>query len=202
MLIILVLIFQTCQAQLSTNKDKKVGGPCEDCEAVLDYRLLKITPTSYLTIPGFEENEPKIRIQGTVYQRDGKTPVEGVILYVYHTNRKGIYELSKDPKGYEKRHGQYRGWIKTDADGRFEFRTFRPAAYPDGREPEHIHLYIKEEGKIPYHADSYWFNDDPMLTKSERASMKNRAGSGIISLQKRDGILSAHRDSLPIGTSF
>ena len=191
---ILILSFQTCQAQVNNNDDKKVGGPCEDCEAALDYQMLKIMPTTSVTLSGFDINEPRIRVHGIVYHPDGKTPAPDVVLYIYHTGRNGLYEPGKKPKGYERRHGQYRGWMKTNAEGKFEFYTFRPGAYPDRREPEHIHLYIKEDGKIPYYVDSYFFDDDPLLTKSERASAKNRGGSGIISLKMQDGILTANRD--------
>jgi len=33
----------------------------------------------------------KIKIQGTVYHHDGKTPASDVILYVYHTDQSGQY---------------------------------------------------------------------------------------------------------------
>ncbi|NNK28901.1 MAG: intradiol ring-cleavage dioxygenase [Flavobacteriaceae bacterium] len=189
-----VLIMSSCKGQTETPSNRSIGGPCEDCEAALDYTILDITPNPTLTITGFNQTEPKIRITGRVLQPDGKTPAGNIILYVYQTNRKGIYEPSKDPVGRENRHGKYRGWMKTDTDGSFEFYTFRPASYPNRSEPAHIHLYIKEPDKNPYYVDSYLFDDDPLLTKGERASQNNRGGSGIVKLEHKNGILTAHRD--------
>ncbi|UII20514.1 intradiol ring-cleavage dioxygenase [Fulvivirga ligni] len=175
-------------------QSKQVGGPCEDCEALMDYKILNPSPQAVDTLPGFMDNDPKIKIKGTVFHKDGKTPANGVILYLYHVSRKGYYEPSANPKGWEIRHGQYRGWLKTGRDGKFTFYTFRPAAYPKAQEPEHIHIYLKEPGTVPYYIDSYLFNSDPLLTKQERLSQENRGGSGIIKLTMEDDIWTAHRD--------
>jgi len=48
-------------------------------------------------LPGYIETDPKLKISGTVYNSDGKTPAENVILYVYHTNRDSKYEPNKNP---------------------------------------------------------------------------------------------------------
>ncbi len=175
-------------------KEREVGGPCEDCQAALDFNTLDFELKSTITIEGYKVNDPKIRVSGTVYQVDGKTPAPNVILYIYHTNREGIYQQSDTPKGWERRHGYHRGWIKTDENGNYEFFTFRPAAYPNGRESEHIHIYIKEEGKVPYYIDSFVFLDDPLLTQKKMAKFSNRGGSGIVSFQLKNGHLTAKRD--------
>ena len=193
-LLLLTLIATSCKGQASEETERNVGGPCEDCEAALDYKLLNITPKSTVTLPGFSKNEPKIKITGTVLQTDGKTPAANVLLYVYHVDRTGIYQPSENPVGWEKRHGQYRGWLKTGKDGTFTFHTFRPAPYPEVQEPEHIHIYVKEPNTIPYYIDSYLFESDPTLTEKEKQSLQNRGGSGIVKLVKEGGIWTAHRD--------
>ena len=193
-LFFLVLTTLSCKGQTEANTERSVGGPCEDCEATLDYRILNITPSAIDTLVGFLNTEPKIKITGTVFKRDGRTPAKNILLYVYHTSRNGIYEPSKNPIGWEKRHGQFRGWMKTDDDGKFTFFTFRPAPYPEVHEPEHIHIYIKEPNTIPYYIDSYIFEDDPTLTTEIIQSEKNRGGSGVIKLEEQNGILTANRD--------
>lgn len=190
----LVLTLLSCQDQAESKAERSVGGPCEDCDALLDYKILDLSISSVATIPGYDENDPKIKITGTIYANDRKTLAEGVIVYVYHTNREGRYAPSDDPVGSEKRHGQHRAWVKTDADGSFALYTFRPAVYPGLDEPEHIHIYLKEHGTGPYYIDSYVFEDDPLLTQEKLAAKKNRGGSGLISLESQDGILTAHRD--------
>ncbi|MBT31619.1 MAG: intradiol ring-cleavage dioxygenase [Thalassobius sp.] len=188
---ILLIIFQNT---ITFSQSRQVGGPCEDCEALLDYKLLNRSPNAVDTLPGFYKNEPKIKITGTVYHRDGKTPASNVFLYIYHVDRNGLYQASDQPVGWEKRHGQYRTWLKTGSDGKFTFYTFRPAAYPRRQEPEHIHIYLKEPDTIPYYIDNYIFDSDPLLTEDEKQMQKNRGGSGIIKLKLENGIWTANRD--------
>lgn len=184
----------SCKGQTNSDSERQVGGPCQDCESILDYKLLNLTPKSVDTLPGFSENNPKIKITGTVFMKDGETPAENIILYVYHVDRNGVYQPSENPISWEKIHGKYRGWLKTDQSGKFTFYTFRPAAYPEVQEPEHIHIYIKEPNTIPYYMDSYLFESDPLLTEDKKQSLKNRGGSGIIKLKMENGIWTAHRD--------
>ena len=192
--ILLFLISLTsCQSQTKkTESNKIVGGPCEGCEAIYEYRNKKLT-NSY-TLPGFQTNNPKIKITGTVFNKDGKTPAANVIIYFYHTNRNGIYEKKGNEKGWAKRHGFIRGWIKTNNNGNYTFYTFRPASYPNGQEPEHIHITVKEPDKNSYYIDDIRFIDDPKLTNSEKQNLKNRAGSGIVELKIEKGILTAKRN--------
>ncbi len=180
---------------LPQNKDRKValvGGPCEGCEAVFEYGEKVLRESD--TLPKFNTSEPRLIIEGTVFHRDGSTPAEGVILYIYHTNRKGIYETRGDEKGWARRHGYIRGWVQTDRDGKYTFFTFRPAAYPDGREPEHIHITVKEPNRNEYYIDEYVFEDDPLLTDMLKNQLENRGGSGVLRLKRKNGILMANRD--------
>jgi protocatechuate 3,4-dioxygenase beta subunit len=117
-----------------------------------------------------------------------------VILYVYHTDAKGLY--SPAPKQTQaKRHGHLRGWVKTDADGRYEFKTIRPASYPNSQNPQHIHPSIKEPGTTLYWIDEFLFDDDPVLSEREKSNQEKRGGSGIISLKKNEkGVWVGKRD--------
>ncbi|MBT8267731.1 MAG: intradiol ring-cleavage dioxygenase [Bacteroidia bacterium] len=182
----------SCRPQNSNKREVLVGGPCEGCEAIYEYGDMQLSSTD--TLPDFKTTEPKLNITGTVYQIDGKTLASNVILYIYQTNRKGIYPTNGNEKGWARRHGYIRGWVKTGEDGKYSFYTFRPASYPDRSEPEHIHLTIKEPDKNEYYVDSFVFDDDPLLTKSNREKLDNRAGSGIISPVLQNGILVAERD--------
>lgn len=182
----LVVISSTqCLAQ-------KVGGNCQGCEAIYEYGNRKLS--SIDTLPKFNVTAPQLKVTGTVFQKDGKTPAKDVILYVYHTNRKGIYETKGGEQGWARRHGYIRGWVKTDENGSYTFYTFRPAAYPNSQAPEHIHITIKEPGKNEYYIDNYVFNDDPLLTKKERKKLENRGGSGLVQPVLKNGILTIHRD--------
>lgn len=187
-LLLVLWICTSCNAQTS----KMVGGPCEGCEAIFEYGNKKLTAVD--TLPEYQSNNPKLKITGTVFKKDGKTPAENVILYIYHTNRQGIYEKKGNETGWAKRHGYIRGWVKTGKDGLYTFHTFRPASYPDGTEPEHIHLTVKEPDKNEYYLDDYLFDDDPALTQSQRNKLNNRGGSGMMKPIEKNGILTIERN--------
>lgn len=177
-----------CHAQHT----QKVGGPCEGCEAIYEYGNKKLSASD--TLPKFKQNIPQLKITGKVFKADGKTPAKDVIIYIYHTNRKGIYELKGGETGWAKRHGFIRGWVKTGADGRYTFYTFRPASYPDRSEPEHIHITIKEPNINEYYLDEYLFEDDPLLTPNIRKKQEKRGGSGIVKPLLQNGMLTIERN--------
>jgi len=186
--VILAFAFTAASAQ-------RVGGSCEGCEAVFEYGSKKLT--SIDTLPDFKEPGPKLEISGTIYQSDGKTPAKGVILYIYHTDQKGVYPQKGNETGWAKRHGYLRGWIKTNADGKYKFYTLRPASYPNSRAPQHIHPVVKEPNRNEYYIDEYLFADDPFLDEKEKEkeNQQQRGGSGIITLtKKQDGTWVGKRD--------
>ena len=201
--LIFLLVFSTvtsCRSQTEEpTPNPALGGPCEGCEAIYEYGDQFLDAID--TLPAFAENEPRLKITGTVLQADAKTPAPNVILYIYHTNRKGIYETRGDEQGWAKRHGYIRGWIKTDASGRYSFYTFRPASYPNGREPQHIHITVKEPGKKEYYLDDFLFTDDPYLTSEIRNNRSNRGGSGIVT-PKAEGDLFLVRRDIVLGRSI
>ncbi len=182
MILSISLIFFTCKATHAQSSQKKlVGGGCEGCELIFEGMPSKL---SWQTIIGehTEPGEPLI-IDGTIYQKDGRTPAANVILYIYHTDNAGLYSLSHN-QIIAKRHGHLRGWMKTDARGRYQFRTIRPKAYPNEKIPAHIHPVIKEKGRNEYYIDNVQFDDDPLLTSELRLKEEKRGGSGIIHLTK------------------
>ena len=178
--LLLVMLTTACRGQ-----DKPliaVGGPCEGCEATVQYGDTRLMATD--TIPGYRDMEPKIKLTGTVYQEDGTTPAEGVILYFHQTNRDGIYPPPKGSTGWARRHGKHRAWLKTGVDGKYTLYTFRPGSYPNRAAHEHIHIFIKEPGKTPYYIDDYVFDDDPLLTERARSNLRKLGGSGLVTIQE------------------
>ena len=195
LLLITTLWIDACTQPKFTDESssRQVGGRCDECKAVFEYGSKQLSWID--TLPDYNDSGPKMEVSGTIYQRDGKTPASGVILYIYHTNQEGIYPTKGNETGWDKRHGYIRGWIKTDATGKYKFYTLRPGAYPGRENPEHIHATIKEPNVSSYWIDEYLFDDDPILTKKERDAQQRRGGNGIIKLTKDSkGILIAHRD--------
>ena len=87
-------------------------------------------------------NEPgeRMTISGTVYNAETQSPAEGIIIYIYHTNAKGIYQKRGDETGNGQRHGYLRSWVKTNAKGDYRFHSIKPASYPNSSDPAHIHM--------------------------------------------------------------
>jgi len=188
---IIILAPYGCSQNNSTSQELKSIPDCEDCELILDGIPTNLTWQTRIAGPD-EPGEPMI-ISGTIYKKDGKTPASDVVLYVYHTDSTGHYTPApKQTRG--QRHGHLRGWMKTDTRGRYQFTTIRPASYPIGRNPQHIHPIVKESDKI-YWIDEYWFEDDPYLDAQAKSYAQNRGGSGIIRLAKNsEGVWIGERD--------
>jgi protocatechuate 3,4-dioxygenase beta subunit len=131
-----------------------------------------------------EPGQP-IVVRCTVRDEAGK-PVEGAVVYVYHTSAKGWYAADRPHvRGHEgdRRHARLFGYVRTGADGRFTIRTIRPAGYPQSDLPQHIHVEISASGKRAQ-ATELLFEDDPRLTPERRTWAK---GQGFtISPVRRD----------------
>jgi protocatechuate 3,4-dioxygenase beta subunit len=138
-----------------------------------------------------EPGEPLI-VSGTIYSPDGKQPMAGITLYVYQTDATGVYTTS----GGDNRATRIHGVMRTNADGRYQFRTIKPGSYPNSRNPAHIHAYVSGPGYPEYWIDEYHFHDDPYISADEKARAGNRGlFSPILKLERgSDGILRAVRD--------
>lgn len=175
------------------DRARLAGGPCEGCEAVFEYGTKQLFPVD--TLPDFRDKGPKIKVSGTIYQPDGRTPAPGVILYIYHTDQQGRYATRGDETGWGRRHGYIRGWVQTDSTGRYAFCTLRPEIYPNRTAPSHIHATILEPDGTYYWIGSYHFEDDPLLTARERSPKTPRGGSsGLLSLRREGDLLVGERD--------
>jgi protocatechuate 3,4-dioxygenase beta subunit len=159
--------------------------PCSKC-------IAPPTMSPRITIANDDEPGDRLVMSGTIFQPDGKTPAEAVLLYVYHTDATGYYNKDDDP--YNPR---LRGWMRTGPDGKYEFLTIKAAPYPRRDTPAHIHAQIYSD-KIPEYAiDEYWFEGDPLINESQKKKLlTGRGGSGSIVKLTRDvsGILHGFRD--------
>jgi protocatechuate 3,4-dioxygenase beta subunit len=122
--------------------------------------------TSIGVIAGTDEAGPRMIISGEVFASDGITPVAGAFVYAYQTDRTGQYH--NDSSGVARLHG----FAKTDANGRFEFQTIRPAPYPDRGVPAHVHFHIWGAGYPLQWTEELRFADDPLLTDHDRQASR------------------------------
>jgi protocatechuate 3,4-dioxygenase beta subunit len=181
----LVCVAVWCSSAVPQDPDRAlepvIGGRCEGCEAV--FQGLPAQPDVHIAriAPADEPGEP-MRIEGIVRDARGQ-PVAGVIVYAYHTDQEGLYPA--DPAlrrlgNAAYRHGRLRGWVATDAQGRYRFDTIRPASYPDTAIPAHVHMHVIEPGRFTYWIDSIEFLDDPLLDVRDRPAHEARGGSGLV----------------------
>jgi len=121
------------------------------------------TLTAHSRVAGPEEPGTAMVIKGLVVRPDGITPEVGAIVFAYHTDNTGVYFAP----GSDRRDYRLKGWAKTDAGGRFEFATIRPAPYPNHRAPAHVHFTIESANNGRQYG-GLLFADDPLVSGSER----------------------------------
>jgi len=175
-----MLLIACSEPSESHQVERSVEGGCEDCELMQEGMPAKILWET--TIAGPAQPGERVTLGGTVYAKEGRTPVPGIILYAYHTDHTGHYTPGEGQTA-GRRHGHLRGWVRSDAHGRYRFNTIRPTAYPSGQDPQHIHVLVKEPGVSTYWIDNIVFDDDPLLTQEER-SRPHRGGNGVVTLQR------------------
>ncbi len=119
-------------------------------------------PGSNGRIAAAEEPGTPFILAGTVVGEDGKTPLPGVMVYAYHTDAAGFYRKAGVAREEGETNPRLRGWAKTDAAGHFAFATVRPAGYPGGKSPAHVHLHAWGGG-YPRQWFMLEFEGDPLL---------------------------------------
>ena len=141
---------------------------------------------------GTEPGEPMI-ISGTIFGLDGKTPLKSATLSVYHTDARGNYSPSVSGDNKTTR---LRGKMTTGGDGRYEFRTIKPASYPNSTVTAHVHAYVVAEGIREYWIDNYVFEGDPFMSEADRQRLSSAGNfSSLIKLTRgSDGISRGSRD--------
>lgn len=83
-------------------------------------------------------NGDKLIVKGKVLENDCATPIENATLDIWQANESGNYEDD-----------WYRGQIKIQSNGSYEFETVIPKGYGEGTafRPPHIHFKVWRDGK-------------------------------------------------------
>ncbi len=131
-------------------------------------------------------------VSGTIYAPDGRTPIEGINLFVYQTDATGRYSTT----GGDNRNTRIHGLVRTNKEGRYEFRTIKPGSYPNSRAAAHIHAYVSGPNYPEYWIDEYLFEGDPFITSLDLQKFGGKGSfSSIVTLQRgSDGVLRGVRD--------
>jgi len=94
-----------------------------------------------------------LHLQGRVLDTSGRT-VPGAMVEIWQCDAQGIYDHPRQP-GRERRDQAFQGYgrMLVDAEGRYNFRTLKPVAYP-GRTP-HIHFKVATAAGRPLTSQFY-----------------------------------------------
>ena len=123
---------------------------------------------------------------GTVFGKDGTTPVNGALVEIWHCNENGAYDNTSD-------NYVYRASQKTTANGKYNFKTILPVPYAVNAEltrPAHIHMRVSAKGVQDLITQVY-FKGDKHLQKDESASNPDAINRilAITSNNKRENFL-------------
>lgn len=142
------------------------------------------TAPAKVTITGKAEPGERLTVSGVVYGADGKTPVAGASVYVYHTDATGRY--TPGPKD-DNRNPRLRGYLRTDAQGRYEYITIKPAPYPgENGPPAHIHYHVNAPG-YQERVFEIVFEGDPRINSDIRTRAASEFSGFSIRPLVRDG---------------
>ncbi|UCE02628.1 MAG: hypothetical protein JSW67_15565 [Candidatus Latescibacterota bacterium] len=136
-----------------------------------------------------KERGERLIVSGTVFAANGEIPLEGVKLYVYHTDVYGRYNnhsgSSSDPRLF--------AYLRTNREGRYEFETIKPGPYPTGGTPAHIH-YVLSMPEAEEQRFEIFFEGDRFLSDATRARAER--GEAMIMRPERgqDDILRGNCD--------
>jgi protocatechuate 3,4-dioxygenase beta subunit len=125
-------------------------------------RPAHLTSTARIA-PETEPGDPLV-VHGRAVAEDGVTLIASAVVFAYQTDRTGLYDRPGSPA----HSWRLRGWALTGSSGRFEFRTIRPAPYPNRNTAAHIHTNIFLADGRRY-SDGLMFDDDPLVTAADRA---------------------------------
>lgn len=178
-LVTIVTVFVTACA-VSSAQDREFARAYERAQAAKPATVGSVSRIA----PEGEPGLPLV-INGRVYQTDGRTPAAGITVFAYQTDRTGVYDVpGNGPHSW-----RLKGWAVSDAQGRFQFRTIRPASYPNASVPQHVHLHLEGPDLPRRWTTELEFDDDPKMTARAR-EVSRQAGmfGGVRPVTKRDGV--------------
>jgi len=131
----------------------------------------------------------RIKLSGTVFKSDCKTPLKNAMVEIWHCDSEGVYDNESDAFNQRAR-------VITDETGAYSFQTILPGKYLNGRlyRPAHIHYRVTEQNSKELISQIY-FQGDPDIAKDPWASQK-KAQLRILDVmqEENDGAMAVNFD--------
>jgi protocatechuate 3,4-dioxygenase beta subunit len=137
------------------------------------------TATPRAVLVDASEPGTRLLVRGRLFAADGERPVAGAILYAYQTDVTGVYNPKAGPP-------RLRGFMKTDAEGRFEYDTIRPGSYPGTTIAAHVHHQAWGGGVPAQWLSDLNFADDPFVSAADRARSEAAGRFGWVLSPRRE----------------
>ena len=105
---------------------------------------------------------------GTIFQKDGKTPLSNAMIEVWQSDPNGDYDNTSDDF-------LYRAALKTTKDGKYQFKTLHPVPYRVSDSlvrPAHIHIRVSSDDHQDLITQVY-FKGDPNLEGDPSSASKD-----------------------------
>ena len=137
--------------------------PAQTIELIVpEYLAAQYTaaPDAPSTVTVADLREPGARLVVTGRTLEGRKPVAGVSLYVFHTDIHGQYATDIADLSAAELNPRLHGAMRTDSQGRYQYDTIRPGSYDNG--PAHVHYVVKAAGYKPLLL-ALQFEDDPIV---------------------------------------
>lgn len=134
--------------------DDLAGQVCEPTADNIEGPFFKDGAPSRSVLVRDQDKGDRLALGGVVLGA-GCAPLAGVAMEIWHADHRGGY----DNDGY-----QFRGRLRTDADGRWDVSTIIPGRYLNGRRyrPAHIHVKLFAKGHRALTTQLY-FEGDPYI---------------------------------------
>lgn len=189
-LICFLCINVSINAQSSTKFSEEKFGNIMDYNPFYDYTTHQLSNVD--TIPGFKSKQNKLKLHGTIYEKDGVTPAKNVVLYIEQADENGNFDLRTQNNV---KYVYNRGWIQTNADGQYTFYTYVPGNDRRYNILKELFPVIKEPSKKEYEIETLLFDDDPLLSKFCRKRIAKKSDiTRILSVKEENGLLVANKD--------
>ena len=119
-------------------------------------------------------------ITGKIVNVETCRPIEGVVLDLWHADHFGKYDV--DYSGHDRGIFKMRGRLRTDAEGKFRFRSVVPTAYGPGRykRPAHVHYKVSADGYESLTTQMYFAGDEYL----DRDPIRNVRDQLIVTLDE------------------